>query len=237
MAYVQIPIVPGTVATASQNPAPTTSFSDNFNRTNTVSWWGEDWYPVMTDGTSSFLQDIVDNLVIISTNRGRFRSLGTGAGGSSVNIWMVPRPLSQPQIYGQSQFAQATYINGNSTGAEPTRSGPAVMIQPNAGATISGYSLITVFETGNFILRRGVNGSTLASGFTLAVNDILRIECTASAANNQIRVYRNGVLQATVNDSTGPLLKGVPGFAFAIATNASATVRFDDWDDFSCGIL
>jgi len=63
----------------------------------------------------------------------------------------------------------------------------------------------------------------------------LRIEAIPGSGTTTINTYRNGTQVDTRSDNTGPIGTGVPGFNFDLADNGAALVRFDDWDDFSCG--
>jgi len=216
------------------------SFSDTFTRANTGGFWGPDWYIALAANASgSFNSSDVWTFFQINTNHGRMKSKGTATGGNSVGAFIIPRlPIG---LFGQAQFVQARWIGGNGTVANPMRDGPAVMISPSNADAVNCYALIATTETSKFRLDRGCgfNNAPNIAGITpaLAANDVIRLEARPGPTSNDLRIFLNGVQQgATFIDVSAPTQSGIPGFALTGADNGNG-VKFDDWDDFSCGPL
>lgn len=217
------------------------SFADNFNRADTTAMWGDLWniyYTNLNNGV--FIQsNNIAGMWQINANHGRMKSLQTGGGGFALGLYMVPRKVNG--LFGRSQFVQATYVNGTGTVAEPVRTGPAVMINPNNNSAQSSYEMIAEFEVNGFFLGRGTGLSRVNIGAvpigTLNAGDVLRMEARMQSTGTQLTTFRNGSVVDDRFDNSGPIQTGVPGFCFDGATNISVNLRCDDWDDFSCGPL
>jgi hypothetical protein len=146
---------------------------------------------------------------------------------------MIPLP-PYTQLFGRSQFVQATFAA--LTVATGPANGLGIMITPDMQVNNSTGYLLEWASALVMNVRSMASGAfTLIAGpLAVAAGNVVRMEVTASAASNIIRVFTNGTLISTSTDvlATRPIQTGSPGmFLFSDAGDTG------DFDDFSCGAL
>lgn len=221
------------------SPPIARSFSDNFDRADTTAYWGEPWYPVMSISAVDFQPQDIVAMIQINSLHGRFKNKGTGGGGNGISTFMVPRSPIVTSLYGRRQFSQATFVNGSVDITNPLRTGPAVMITPSNNDSSNVYSIYSSFENGTFFFARGTGPGrvVLVNALTLLAGDVLRVEAIPLGLTTNLNVLRNGVSVFSTIDGNGPKSTGVPGMTFDSASNGTAALRFNDWDNYQCGVI
>jgi hypothetical protein len=219
---------------------PQTSFSDSFNRIDTVRNLGGEWLTfnrtVLQNGGSGTTPN-----VRIFTNAAQLFPDGNIVGGNNTGSMFVPMRICNPFVSGHNQFAEGVF----KTFAHPFANiGLAVAMQPYYGSQLqTGYymSLEDATHLGIRKITIGNPGSqtllTAATLFTPTANDTWRIECKFTSTTTQIAVGINGVLAVQVTDAAIPSLLGWPGFGLgAIVTTAGGGPETLEFDSFRCGL-
>jgi hypothetical protein len=204
------------------------SFSDDFNRANTIIGLGPNW---VSNHGMSVTSGIWNTTQILNNQLRCFRTGGAGNANPIAFMFVVP---TFSQVWGQEQFAQCRFIAIN-LGTAPG-SGPAVMLKPDDldGNSACGYGILIHTAT-TLTIAKMTNGvaADLTAALPVAVNDLMGIDVVPGALVNTVRYIRNGVVHTTVADPIGggPLFQGSPGFM--VYLDAGDTI---DFDDYSCGV-
>lgn len=150
-------------------------------------------------------------------------------GNGQCHVMLVPIPVNYQAMNGKrgvAQFAEYKIKSDSSTLGPPallTRIGPMVFGQPNS--TTCYYAKFRP-ESLKVSLSRVYGNSTphddlISADFTFAYNDLVRIKVKPSTPSNEVSLYINGVLKATVTDSDANRpLWGVPGIYHAFNSTA-----------------
>jgi hypothetical protein len=145
---------------------------------------------------------------------------------------------------GIAQFAEMTLLNRQVLSGAALSSGPIAFFSAGQDAIDAGsYYGWVVTSDGKAFLNTYKTASLPLNLFQINVantinnGDTIRIEVTPSAANNEVRVYINGVIQATVTDadSSRPVW-GVPGMMTEPSSGGSGGVLMQ-FDLFTGGKL
>jgi len=224
-------------------PPYETSFSDDFNRSNTTYGFGEDWEYLShmgAGGGSPALFGINSNELLISSN--------TAVAFDAMKIF-YPVPIVAGLRGGVDQFSQATYrANDSVQGSRILGSGITCFSATDRNAfrcyLFASTNGRAASNNRSWGLYRLVNGTrsilveSATSSNQYAVGDVFRLECTLGSGLTNVRALINGSEVANVDDSSSDhCVIGVPGIGFyRINANVTTTVT-NRWDDFSCGEL
>jgi hypothetical protein len=215
---------------------PTTTFSDDFSGAGKFA--GDNWAVLGCDA-SVLSMSSVDAAINLTAGQLVF---GTGGGGlPNLRLFLVPFPaidaLSvKTKSLTRGVFAQMTY-KSRSTGAGGFYSG--IMAYNTAPDNGQGYYYGITEGGGAFVTRNidATEANITASLYTVAVNDVLRLEVTPGSASNTVVAKRNGTIVSTVTDSNAlrpAFTGGWFGMFFRYQVDAGASMN---WDDFSGGVL
>lgn len=203
------------------------TFSDDFNRADTPVGLGTNWLSHHSRPTSAGIYSLARILTL------QMRGFNSGgAGNPNPGSYWFPIPTLS-QLWGRSQFAQATFA-GMTVVTGPA-SGPCVQVTSCILANdANGYNLEATSATTAELVRFASGAfNIIGSGtYVIAAGDILRISTVMGVASNVIRVSRNGVVIDTITDSAAsrPAVAGSPAH-FHFYQNGDSS----DWDNFSCG--
>lgn len=220
-----------------------TSFSDDFNRSNTTYGFGDEWEYLShmgAAGTSPAVYGINSNQLLISSS--------TVAAFDAMKVFW-PVSIQVGLRDGVDQFAEAEFRVNSSVALSRILGSGVVAFAATDRAAFRCYLFAstkgranTNFETWG--LYRLVNGtrSVLAESATganqFAAGDVFRLEVSLGSGLTNVRALINGSEVANVDDSSGDrCLIGVPGVAM-YRINANVTTAVENrWDNFSCGEL
>lgn len=209
-----------------------TSFSDAFQRADTLQGLGPNYLGMPRSSLQS-----VAALPSCRVSENQLQCYHDGAaGGSQVpGVVFLPVPLLNTAVYGQAQFAQATWFS--SAGADMD-TGPAVMFSGDfASQNQAGYQM--EFDSPNIVLNLLTTSRIElgAAAYTPAGGDVWRIEARPGSLANAVSVKINGVTVISVDDANParPVNTGYPCFWNWAASNTVLTVTI--FTAFSAGIL
>jgi hypothetical protein len=215
-----------------------TSFSDNFNRANTVDFISRSWImtsdsPLITAASnngSGFFR-ITGNRLICGTN--------SGAGGVS-DVATYPLPVIA-SLNGKAQFAELQYITDDGgAGGRVRRSGPCVFASGNMGGVggteqWQAYGIIWRTDIADTIIARytinsaGATATPLVSMASPLANDIWRIKIVPGVTNT-ITAFLNGTQVGSTTDATF-----TTGSPCIVAHQNNLNPNTVTVDNFSCG--
>lgn len=210
-----------------------TQFSDTLLSPDQPFVYGDQYYccQLPTGGLNSTMDQLA---AAVNRNVSGLTYTASGGGSQVFKSVGIPRPLSFKRVDGHNQFAQFTFVSDTSGAGNVNTLGVGVYAQTNkalvyalrknAGAVLGG---VTIVKT--------VIGVDTNLGATHAINpnDICRLEVRTSAGVNTLKMFINGVLQETQNDSA-IAASGMPCLdCEALFTGAQVTVI----KNFSCGLL
>jgi hypothetical protein len=161
---------------------------------------------------------------------------GSGSGGAGMAADFATYATVQtkhPLLDDSDQLSEGDCVDNNSISGSLTRDGPACFIQGNWNAgDLQCYMILIIPELSAFNVQRVINtigtniGSTLVAG-AFAARWTITVKDTGAAT--RIRVYRNGTLLYTFNDTDGSrLTSGEGGYNATFCSSG----RFANWDNW-----
>lgn len=223
----------------SGNPLNGVYFADSFVRADQPFFTGNNWATILTGEMTGYTGVGIEGMIDVAANE---LVLSTVGGGGFVGLILYPIPLDRYKLWTFPQFAEAEFRSSTATAVLNSQMGPCVFCQPNSDVAVEGtelYCAMTFNDVPNGRYIYGARGSlgavNLGLGFTnIVAGDVCRIEVTPSAASNEVRMYKNGVLVGTAVDANANRPQfGMPGFSFGFQANTINT----HWRNFKCGVL
>lgn len=227
--------IPGPVSIAvkaSVSCGGATNYSEDFRRGDQPFVLGNNWFDVYNQ-SSGVGESTLAAAVNCSVSGATFGAVGTNAVS---RVFFTPIPVDFAQIAtkvysGVTMFTE-TIWDGGAGGGTSSDCGLSMMYGPNNNE----YDL-NIIKNGQCDLYRGLivnNAGAVqlqANVCTIVAGDTLRMETNYTAATNTIRVYKNGVLQTTVTDSSvnrcNGFMYGIGFFGWNVSTQT--------WRTFSGG--
>lgn len=184
------------------------------------------WDVQISFRSNSLVGTILDAL--LNTSGAGLQWGSPGGVGATASAQAFPNVLDNGEIIARSatngQYVQATFVSKNAVNAN-------LFLTTMGAVSEVGYSIsLGGLDGGTAILRRdqgNYGAATLldAALLTYTGGDILRMETRPVGATIENKVFKNGILQKTVVDSTaGRLLSGRPGLSFVVADAGSSLV-------------
>ncbi len=168
-------------------------------------------------------------------------ALGNGAELSQYPAFCIP-PILQKRVQGKSQFAEMQ-LSDFTSGPSLLFAGPAVRISREniSSGNISFYGLMVNAGNNWNLVKWGSTGAsyeTKATGGAASVanGDILRLESRIIAGNNELKVFKNGVLQTTFSDAVNVFANGLPGICASPFSQAAGGDK-SEWNTFNGGLV
>lgn len=216
------------------------SFSDTFNRANSINGFGPNWTCAGMDFQGLFSAHGPDG---ISVNQMVWQATAVNQ-NITEPFGFMPVP-TMASLSGRNQFSQVQFISSNSlVGTRSLYIGPSVL---NGWTDNVGYRMYClgcfVDDTqSRLILVRwdGAMTTLLNLGVaSVAVNDTIRLEARLVAGQVDFNVLRNGVSTGTVSDAGATQSRfGSPGMHrmqyVTAAVPGTSTVVFDN---YACGLV
>jgi len=218
-----------------------TSFSDNFNRANSVNGFGPNWTCAGMDFQGVFSSH---GPVGISVNQMVWQASAVNQNITEPFGFMPVPPLSG-LAQGVSQFSQIQFISSNSlVGTRSMYIGPSVLNgwHDNVGYRMYCLGCFVDDTQSRLILVKwdGAMTTLLNLGVaSVAVNDTVRLEARLAVGQVNFTVLRNGTSIGTVSDAGATQSRfGSPGVhRMQYVTAAVPGVSSVAFDNYACGSL
>ena len=210
-------------------------FTENFNQPNNSAGFGSNQWMTEMDGL------VVNKYEYFRILNNQLQTVRLGAGATGSGAHARPRLLVNA-LWGIAQYAQCQFIGRTGD----ARAGVTVMASfglstSNIGAgnnpAFNGYFLM--IGVGGFRLQRyTIAAPTLGAGpYAAVAGDVIRLEVTPAAGQNNLVVKVNAAIIDTVADANAarPVFEGSPGFwnqfISLVATDESR------WESYEAGSL
>lgn len=211
---------------------PITQYSDSLKGVDDPPYMGQPWVPVLVPSAGG----ISGNLVDAQVNKSVAGVTYGGGGLIQPHMLFYPGVIDVPAVLAGS-VARGVFSQAKLAASNPgtsVESGPAVMFRPNPDKAYILVASDTPVVNDTFLaqLQAGIVTFFVASTFTFAVGDVIRLECRKVGNDDVLKSYQNGVLRNTfTNVGAGPN-GGLFGMCYY-----SDNVGFQTWTDYSGGLL
>lgn len=207
---------------------PVTRYQETFNRADQPFFLGNNWNFQVTDATTQAPSAMAGGINVAAG------AATIGAGGVTTTRCLftpafVNRPAITSSMLVRGQYAQFT-VTGVAAGVSNSVGPMVYNPNPNDGNC---YAMILQSNGQTVDLFRGVGGAAaplVTNAFAFIVNDIVRIEVTPGAADNTIRLFKNGVLGNTFVDNNALRPTGGGHYGIAWFSSNAGTLSFKDFD-------
>jgi hypothetical protein len=211
-----------------------TQYSETFNRADQPFFLGTNWNTQVAQSSNIAGVDIAAG---VNVGAG-FATIG-GAAALAPRLLMTPCFVDRQRITSLSNISRGEFSQFTVKNVVAGISGDIGLMVYNPSPNDSNcYMLLLGTSTGIARLFRDIGGGAtqlVANALTYVVNDVIRLEITPGVASNELRSYKNGVLQNTFTDNNA--LRPTGGGLYGLAWFSNGPGGSLSFGDYSGGLI